>query len=59
MCRKFGFAQPRRQLLGPRAHHHYTIGSTRRPLTALGKTELRLARANQFDINFGQDLGIK
>src|SRR4029079_11370044 len=56
---KFGFAQPQRQALGSLTYRDDTTNRNRHPFTVLGKTELRLTCTGQFDIDLGQNLGIK
>ena len=59
MRRPVGFADARRQrriAFAPRDHAIAVAGTAH---AAFGEPELRLARADQFQIDLGQDLGVE
>ena len=59
MRRAFGVAEAWRQFFGPRAYDGHAVDSIDAALTAFGKAELRLPRADQFEIDLGQDFRVE
>src|SRR5262249_13192724 len=56
---EFDFAQPRRQWLRPFPDDNDAFSSICVGLGVFSEAELRLTRADQFDIDLGQNLGVE